>query len=104
MEPGDQRQSLSEAEDKESVAHLRENAQEAAGKGLLRMGGDKRDRVLGTGVLLTSNHMQCIGSMQQFIDEATALSKKCIDQLVFTDRPSKALYEQGATTRAEAAA
>ena len=33
MGPGDQRQSLSEAEDRESVAHLGEDVQEAAGKG-----------------------------------------------------------------------
>ncbi len=104
MGPGDQRHSLSEAEDRESVVHLGEDAQQAAGKGLLSMEGDKRDRVLGTVASLTSSHVQCSGSMQQFIDEATTLSKKCIDQLVFTGRPSKARYEQGATTRVEGAA
>ena len=68
------------------------------------MGRDKRDRVLATGAPLTSNSVQCIGSMQQFIDEATALSKKRIYKVVFTDRPSKACYEQGVTTSMEAAA
>ena len=67
-------------------------------------GGDKRDRVVGTGAALTSNQVQVIGSMQQFIDEATTLSKKCISKLVFTSRPSKARYEQGATKCVEAAA
>src|SRR2546422_1842083 len=104
MGPGDQRHSLSEAEDRESGAHLGEDAQEAAGKGLLSMGGDKRDRVLGTVAPVTSNQVQFLGSMQQFIDEATTWSKKCIDQLVFTGRPSKARYEQGATKCVEAAA
>jgi hypothetical protein len=82
MGPGDQRHSLSEAEDRESVAHMGEDAQEAAGKGLLSMGGDKRDRVLGTVAPLTSNQVQFIGYMQQFIDEATTLTKKCIYKLV----------------------
>ena len=75
MGPEDQRQSLSEAENRESVAHLRENAQEAVGKGLL----SRRD-------------------------EATTLSKKCIDQLMFTNRPFKACDEQGATMYVEATA
>jgi len=103
MEPKDQRQSLSEAEDRASVAHLGEEVQEAAGKGLLSMRGDKRDRVLGPGVPLTSNHVQCLGSMQQFLDEATTVSKKCIYKLMFTSRPFKARYEQGATKCMEAA-
>ena len=55
--PKDQRQSLSEAEDIASVAHLGEDAQEVTGKGLLSMGGNKWDRVLGAGVPLTSNHV-----------------------------------------------
>ena len=104
MGPEDQRQSLSEAENRESVTHLIENAQEAVGKGLLSMRGEKRDRVLGTLVPLTHNLVQCIGFMQPFIDEATALSKKCIDQLVFTNWPFKACYEQGAATYVEATA
>ncbi len=104
MGSGDQRHSLSEAEDRESVAHLGEDVQEAAGKGLLSMGEDKWDRVLGIVAPLTSNQVQFIGYMQQFIDEATTLSKKCIYKLVFTGRPSKARYEQGATTCVEAAA
>lgn len=103
MGPKDQRQSLSEAEDKASVAHLGEEVQEAAGKGLLSMRGDKRDRVLGPEVPLTSNHVPCLGSMQQFLAEAIPVSKKCIDQVVFTGRPFKARYEQGATTCVEAA-
>ena len=72
MGPEDQRQSFSEAENRESVAHLRENAQEAVGKGLLSMRGEKRDRVLGRLVPLTRNLVQCISFMQPFIDEATA--------------------------------
>ncbi|GAC1358114.1 MAG: hypothetical protein NVSMB38_40990 [Ktedonobacteraceae bacterium] len=103
MGPKDQRQSFGEAEDRESVTYLGEDVQKAAGKGLLSMGGNKRDRVLGTGVPLTSNHVQCIGYVQQFIDEATTLLKKCFYKLVFTN-PSKARYEQGATTSVEAAA
>jgi hypothetical protein len=54
--------------------------------------------------LLTSNQLQGIGDMQQFIDEATTLSKKCIYKLVFTGRPSKTRYEQGAIRCVEAAA
>lgn len=100
--PRDQRQGLSEAEDRASVAHLGEDAQEAAGKALLSMGGDKRNGVLGTGAPLTSNHVQCLGSMQQFIDEVTTVSKTCIYTVVFTRRPSKARYEQGATMYVEA--
>ena len=54
---------------------------------------------------MTSNQVQCIGDLQQFIDEATTVSsKKCIYKLVFTGRPSKTRYEQGATTCVEAAA
>lgn len=71
-----------------------EHVQEAAGKGLLSMGGDKRVRVLSTVTPLTNSQVQCIGSMQQFIDEATTLSKTCIDKLIFTDKSSKARYEQ----------
>ena len=103
MEPRDQRQGLSEAEDRAPVARLGEDAQEAAGKALLSMGGDKQNGVLGTGGPLTSNHVQCLGAIQQFIDEATAVSKTCIYTLVFTRRPFKARYEQGATTYVEAA-
>jgi hypothetical protein len=54
--------------------------------------------------LLISNQLQGIGDMQQFIDEATTLSKKCIYKLVFTSRPSKTRYEQGAIRCVEAAA
>ena len=39
------------------------------------MGGDKRDRDVGTGAALTSNQVQVIGSMQQFIDEVTTRDK-----------------------------
>ena len=65
MKLGDQRQSLSKVEDREFVAHLGEDAQEAVGNRLLSVGGNKRDRLPGTFVLL-------ISFMQQFIDEATA--------------------------------
>lgn len=39
---------------------------------------------------------------RQSLSEATALSKKCIYKVVFTGRPSKAHYEQGAATCVEA--
>ena len=104
MEPKDQRQRLSEAEDTEFVVYLGEDAQEVTGKGLLSMGGNKPDRVPGTEVLLTSNHVQCIDYIQQFIDEATTLSKKYVYKVVFTDRSSKAYYEQDATPCVEATA
>lgn len=73
------------------------------GKGLLSKGGDKWARVLDTVAPLTSNQVQFIVYMQQFIDEATTLSKKCIYKLVFITRPSKARYEQGTSTCVEAA-
>lgn len=100
----DQRQSLSEAEDRGSVAHPGENAQEAAGKGLLSMGEDKGFWVLGTVAPLISNQAQCIGYTQQFIDGATSLSKKCIYKLMFTNKSSKAHYKQRVTRCVEAAA
>jgi hypothetical protein len=64
-----------EAQDREAVAPLGEDAQQAAGQRLPSVGGDKRDRVVGTGAALTSNQVQGIGSMQQFIDEATTRDK-----------------------------
>jgi hypothetical protein len=65
----------SRSKDREAVAPLREDAQQAAGQELPSVGGDKRDRVVGTGAALTSNQVQVIGSMQQFIDEDTTRDK-----------------------------
>ncbi|GAC1455471.1 MAG: hypothetical protein NVS4B1_30550 [Ktedonobacteraceae bacterium] len=103
MGPGDQQHRLSEVEDRASVAHL-EDAQQAAGKGLLSMRENKWDRVIGTGALLTSNCVQCIGYLQQFIEGETRVSKKCIYQLVFSGRSAKARSELGARSCVEDAA
>jgi hypothetical protein len=75
MGPGVEPHRRSRSKDREAVAPLGEDAQQAAGQGLPSVGGDKRDRVVGTGAALTSNQVQVIGSMQQFIDEATTRDK-----------------------------
>ena len=95
MQPKDQRQSFSEAEDIKSVPYLEEGAQEAARKELLSIRGNKRDRILDAGMPLTNNHMQ-------YIADATTVFKKRVYKAIFTDSLSKARYEQSATSYVEA--
>jgi hypothetical protein len=67
---------MNEAQYRQYLAHLVEDAHEATGEWLVRMGGEKREMALGRKQPFTTNQVRFIGYMHQFIEGADTQDKR----------------------------